>query len=273
MKRLTFLAVLIVIAFLSAHSQRARVNGGWVVTTDTNPMDSVKTVTALKNSLEDPRSTLVIRCKGRHAEVYVNTAEIVSSEYAVRVKFDQGKPTRQLWERSTGYDALFSSDPGDFLKQLKASQLFYFEYEPYGKLEKVVSFDVTSFPKDMSAACVTLEIERATARAVKAAEERVRISAQRKREREDSEKRQVVLRAECLPFVDESVERVERAESPLPPRECWEILAWTGSATYDEVAKKRELCKLPSFAKDPAFCGKQSETNSSADDRKSNKEH
>jgi len=262
MKRIALFAYALIIVLTSAaQGQRANVSGGWITTTSTNPMDSVRTVTALKDSVEQPASSLVIRCKGQHADVYVKTSEVVSPEYGVRVKFDQGRASKQSWRSSTGYDALFSPAAGDFLRNLKVAKLLYFEYTPYGKAESVVSFEVSGLPEEMYAACVTSEIEKAEVRAKKAAAERAR-----------AEKRQSALRVKCAPFTDESVEKVERAESPLPPQECWEILPWTGSATYDEVVKRRGLCKLPSFARDPAYCGKPQESAGSKDSG-SNEQH
>jgi hypothetical protein len=139
---------------------------------------------------------------------------------------------------------------------MKVAKTFYFEYTPYQKTARVVSFDVTNLPASLSAACVTEEIEKADARAKKAANERSRLFSQQKEERENNEKRLTALRARCAPFSEESLEKVERSQSPLPPQECWEVLEWTRiSGTYEDLVKRRELCKLPSFANDPSFCG------------------
>jgi len=246
-----------------AHGQRAEANGDWIVTTDTNPIDSVRTVTAVKGSVENPASLLVIRCRGKHAAVYVDAHEVVSSEYGVRIKFDQDKASKQSWERATSYDALFSPAAGDFLRNMKSAKRLYFEYTPYGRAPRVVSFDVGNPPESIYAACVTSEIEKADSRAKKAANDRARLFAQEKQERENGEKRSAALRANCAVFADESLEKVERSQSPLPPQECWEVLEWMhGSGSYEDLAKRRELCKLPSFANDPKFCG--AEASSSA---------
>jgi hypothetical protein len=241
-------------------AQRAEAREGWIITTDTSPMDSVKTVTALTDSVEDPVADLVIRCKGKHAEVFVAAHETVSEEYGVRIKFDNGRPTKQSWERATGYDALFSPVPGDLLRKLMSAKTFYLEYTPYQKAARVVSFDVSKeLPPEVLAACVTSEIERAEARAKKAVDERIKLLAQEKRQREDEEKRLAALRDRCAAFERESLEEVETSQAPLPPHECWEVLEWMhGSDSYEDLVKKRGLCALPSFAKDPSFCPQRS---------------
>jgi hypothetical protein len=240
----------------AVEGQNLEVRGDWIVTTEISPMDSVKTVTALRDSAERPSAALVIRCKGKHLEVYVNANEVVSEESGVRIKFDEGKATRQHWERATSYDALFSPDAVDLLRSMKSAKTFYFEFTPYQRAARVVSFDVSKIPESIYAACVTAEIEKADARARKAADDRVKMLAQQKREREESEKRSAALRVKCAPFADGSIEKVERSQFPLPPEECGEVLEWMrNSGNYEDIVKKRELCSLPSFANDPQFCG------------------
>jgi hypothetical protein len=179
-----------------------------------------------------------------------------------------------LWQRAASHDALFSPSTGDFLRSLKSAKTFYFEFSPYEHEARVVSFHVAGLPQSMYDACVTAEIDQAESRAKEAAAERVCLAAEEKRQREEDEKRRVRLAAEekqqreenekrladlrskCAPFANGSVDSVERSESPLPPKDCWEVLSWMHSVVnYDELVKRRELCALPSFAKDPAFCG------------------
>jgi hypothetical protein len=88
-------ALLVGIFVLGSKAQNVEVSGTWVVTSSTNPMDSVRTVSALQDSVETPPATLVIRCKAKHAEVYVNAHDVVSVENGVRIKFDEGGPVRQ----------------------------------------------------------------------------------------------------------------------------------------------------------------------------------
>src|ERR1700690_3135034 len=261
MKRIAFVGLVVTLSSLgTAYAQNVQANGGWIVSTDTNPMDSVKTVTALKSSLQAPTSELVVRCKGRNAEVFVNVHEVVSPEYGVRVKFDQGPARRESWERATSYDALFSSAVVDFLRSVSSAKTFYFEYTPYGKSARVVSFDLGKLPESMYAACIGIEIERANARAKKAADERARTLAQQKREHDEDERRAAALRTECAQFVGGNIEKVVRSESPLPPKECWDLLDWIHSfgtysfGAYDDLVARRNLCTVPSFSKDPNFC-------------------
>lgn len=238
--------------FGTARAQKVEIHSDWVVTSETNPMDSVKTVSALRDSIENPAATLIIRCRGKQADVYVNAHEVISADNGVRVKFDDGKPVRQFWQRAASYDALFSPLAGDFLRSIKSAKKFYFEYSPSEKLPRVVSFDVSNLPESLNMACVNAEIDKADARARKAADARVKELAQQK----ENEQRLATLREKCSGFANESLDQVERSQSPLPPEECWEVLEWMhGAASYDELVKRRDLCKLPSFSNDPAFCG------------------
>lgn len=214
-------------------------------------MDSVKTVTALRGSVEIPTATLVIRCTGKRAEVFVDVHEVVDQEAGVRIKFDDGKPVKQFWSVGS-YEALFSRDAGDFLRSIRTAKIFYFEYSPHQRVPRVVSFDVTKFPDEMGAACVDTAISQATI----ANGERLKAFAQQKRVEETNEKRLADLRTKCSSFANESLEYVERAVAPLPPQDCWEVLDWMREAvSYDDLVKRRKLCELDSFAKDESFCG------------------
>jgi hypothetical protein len=261
MNRIIIAGLVVSVAMLDAvYGQNIEVGSGWIVSTDTSPMDSVKTVTAIKDSVESPSSELVIRCRGEHAEIYVDAREVISAEYGVRVKFDRGPARTQSWQRATSYDALFAPAVVDFLRNMKSAKKFYFEYTPYGKAPRVVSFDLGTLPQSIYSACLAVEIERADVRAKKAADARASLLAQQKREHEESEKRTSALHHECTQFVDGNIEKVVRSEAPLPPQKCWELLKWMHSfgiysfGAYEDLVNRRKLCALPSFADDPNFC-------------------
>jgi hypothetical protein len=235
----------------TVHAQSGNVSQEWIVTRTTNPMDGIETITAVKRSVESPAASLVIRCKGKHADVYVDAKEVVSAESGVRVKFDQGKATRQGWERAASPDALFAPSAGEFLRSMKLAKLFYFEYTPYQRTERVVSFEVNSLPGSLYEACVTSTKDKAVAYA-----EALRMQQKKEaQERVESARQLAALRAKCAPFNNETLEQVERGVAALPSEECWDVLEWTELTTYEAVVKRRAVCNNPAFAKDPKFCG------------------
>jgi hypothetical protein len=80
---------------------------------------------------------------GKKLDVYVNTPEIVDDESAsVRIKFDDGAPTRQTWSRSSDYHAVFSPDPLGLLTRLQGATRFYIEYKPYQRVPETIIFNV-----------------------------------------------------------------------------------------------------------------------------------
>jgi hypothetical protein len=241
----------------------------WETTEHTNAMDSVKTVFAEKDSSESPKATLVIRCTGKQVQVYVHTPEVISEEYGVRIKFDTGKPVKQSWERATNYQGLFSPMADDFLRSMKSARTFYFEYTPFQHVATTVSFDVANLPQSMLNSCVSAAIGRAEAREKRAREEQTKRLAQEREEQAEQAKNEAALRTKCAPFADETVEQVIRMQSPLPPEECWERLGWMRNdptlSSYEKLAERRSMCELPSFAKDPSFCGALPSQSSEAD--------
>jgi hypothetical protein len=271
------LGLVAIMTCLVLAAQASDAHGGWQVTASINPMDSVKTVSASMASLEDPNVNLVVRCIGKRAAVYVSTHETISAEYGVRIRFDKGRPVKQSWQRAKSYDSLFAPSAGDFLRNMKSARIFYFEYTPDREIAKGLSFDVGKLPEDLYTACVTAEIEKATEELAKQKrtlqdmeakdkQEQEENAKHEKQDREENEKRLDALQTKCSPFADETVEQVERSLSPLPPQECWEVLEWMHrAASYEELAKRRDLCKLPSFANDPTFCGARSGPATDAD--------
>lgn len=112
----------------------------WSTRESVNSIDGVKT-TVLTNG--QGNQNILIRFKGPRLDAYVITPEMVGhDDVSVRIRFDEGKPIRQTWERSKDYHALFSPDPRGLLAKLQNSKKFYFEYHPYQKLPETLIFNV-----------------------------------------------------------------------------------------------------------------------------------
>lgn len=112
----------------------------WALIESTNKMDSTPEVVLRKSGSNG--SSLTIRCSDRKTDAYVNTDTVVDNG-AVRVRFDQAGPVRQMWTRSTDYKALFAPDGISFARQLAKAQSFLFEFTPFQEGARAVSFEVS----------------------------------------------------------------------------------------------------------------------------------
>jgi hypothetical protein len=113
----------------------------WYKTERIDPMDRIKEIMLTTNAI-DHVGILVVRFQGKKLDVYVNTDEILDKE-GVRIKFDDGAPIKQTWNRSTDYKAVFSPEPFGLLTKLQRSNKFYLEYQPYERVPATIIFDVT----------------------------------------------------------------------------------------------------------------------------------
>ncbi|SNS33848.1 zinc-ribbon domain-containing protein [Granulicella rosea] len=126
---------------ISAPVSSADANPTWDKNESVNSIDGVKT-TVYRDS--NGRSTIIVRLKGKALEAYVITPEMVGyDDTSVRIRFDDERPVRQSWSRSSDYHALFASNPRQFVAKLQASKKLYLEYHPYQKVAETISFDVS----------------------------------------------------------------------------------------------------------------------------------
>jgi hypothetical protein len=115
----------------------------WGKSENIDPMDGTQTIALSLNSTGYPSGTLLIRFNGnKKPEIFVVTDDILE-DGAVRVKFDNGAPAKQAWNRSSGYKAVFSPEPLSLLTKLQHSAKFYLEYHPYQRTPETVIFDVS----------------------------------------------------------------------------------------------------------------------------------
>lgn len=116
----------------------------------TNEMDNTPEASLYKLS-EVRNAGIVIRCLRNETDVMVNTGEIIGSNATVRVKFDDGTPTRQNWSRSTDHTALFAPNAMAFARRLVKHQKFLVEFSPYDKGPQILKFDLTGLPDKLPA--------------------------------------------------------------------------------------------------------------------------
>jgi len=129
-----------------------KVDSSWQYTEQKSEMDGRKTTIAgLRNF--GTGQEIIVRCSGSDLrsdalcsrgklEAYVALDDMVDSSGNVRIRFDDGAPTRQSWSRSEDYKALFAPNARAFLAQLLKSKEFLFEYPPYEKTPETIHFHV-----------------------------------------------------------------------------------------------------------------------------------
>lgn len=126
----------------------------WTLSEKVNAMDNNKTIVLTLQSQDEVEGFIgshaayvVIKCDKGKTSAYVSVGTQIQHEYdsdshTVRLKFDDADPVRQHWSESTDGTALFSPQPGDFVKQLQDSKRFLFEFTPFQKTPTTVKFNV-----------------------------------------------------------------------------------------------------------------------------------
>src|SRR5467141_2684417 len=128
---------------------------GWTMNEDVSAMDGSKTIVLsldavgeIKGWLESTKPTLVIRCKEKKTNVYVNTGTRANVEYGmtdsahVRVRFDDSESESEVWNESTDGKALFAANPVRFANRLNKAKIFRFEFTPYNASPAIAEFHV-----------------------------------------------------------------------------------------------------------------------------------
>lgn len=116
----------------------------------TSPMDGSKRYTLHFPSDDNGEGDgeLLVRCSSiKGVEAYVSFRRLVESSdgrSAVRIKFDDQTPSRQLWTESKDSDALFSPTPRQFVDELSTHSIFLFEHEVFRGPQLITKFDVSS---------------------------------------------------------------------------------------------------------------------------------
>lgn len=182
-------------------SKPAELNG-WRTSTETDKMENTTNVYLSKFAESSRGGMLTIRCVRRKTELLVATDDILDSGN-VRIKFDDEKPQRQVWNESSNHTALFSPAPIALARQLTKADSFLVEYSPFQARPITLEFKVNGLVEKLSAvaeACEWARIDRdeATARAfAKAKAERAKADAEAEAElarRRDTALREVLLK-------------------------------------------------------------------------------
>ena len=132
----------------------------WIVSAEKDKMDDRPQALLLLDSEEQPRATLIVRCKQGKPEVFINTRDVLESEQAggrnIRVRFDDEKPQPDVWRLSAGETGLFSENPRYLLTDLLETSTFRIEYRPFERNPRTVSFKTAGLKEaiaPVAAAC------------------------------------------------------------------------------------------------------------------------
>jgi type VI secretion system protein VasI len=129
--------------------------GNWQVSTSQSEFDNSTTVALsleaenyIEGWLTTTLPTLVLRCKERKMNVYVNVGTQSNVEYGrygsatVRVRFDQNQAIEMIADESTDGDALFFRDPYGMIIAMLRSKEMVFGFTPFNADPAVTTFDL-----------------------------------------------------------------------------------------------------------------------------------
>jgi hypothetical protein len=104
---------------------------------------------ALSSKAHRPR--LIVRCRERKTDIYVDVGMPSQPDltdyqrHAVRLRFDDGPPSSQLWSGSTDSESLFSPSAVALAKRLATSKRLGLEFTPFNREPEVIAFETAGF--------------------------------------------------------------------------------------------------------------------------------
>jgi hypothetical protein len=133
--------------------RKAVPTGGWSVSASKSEMSDLPIVVARLNAdaslpgiVGTVRPTLIVRCREKELEAYIDTQMVVSDDGPNRLRWDAAEPSDDYsWRQSTSLKALFTSEANDFVTSLLEHRRLRFEFEPFGRANVVASFTLTGF--------------------------------------------------------------------------------------------------------------------------------
>ncbi|HCR4011190.1 type VI secretion system-associated protein TagO [Citrobacter werkmanii] len=129
--------------------------GSWVTDSKVNKMTDETDFIAINTSPDtyiksgSQRDTsLVLRCNSNKTEVFLSFHDFMgSTDPAITIRLDGGKPVKRTWGGGEGEDSAFSPNPVQLVKELSKHKKAIFGFEPYGSTMQVVEFDLTGMDK------------------------------------------------------------------------------------------------------------------------------
>ncbi|MGA9772260.1 MAG: hypothetical protein WBV94_24725 [Blastocatellia bacterium] len=124
---------------------------GWAGTSEMDSSPSYTLSLKADNSIEgwpNKKVTpiLIIRCKERSIDLYVQTGMAATVEYGggntVRIRLDDKQPITQKWVESTDNEALFSQRAMEIARKISQAKTMLFEFTPFNSTTVIAQFDV-----------------------------------------------------------------------------------------------------------------------------------
>lgn len=124
-----------------------RVAGKWRVSTNTNPIDDSKTVTAIVDADSGvneygKKPSLVVRCKSGKPELYVTWDQYLGSEANVLTRVGDNPAFNMPWNLSTDSKATFHPSAVGLLWDIENEKRLVFQVVPYSSNPITAIFNV-----------------------------------------------------------------------------------------------------------------------------------
>jgi hypothetical protein len=124
--------------------------GRWAVKSQRSEMSGKLTVVAslqadapVRGRFSSSTPTLVLRCREGELEAYINFGIIVDDDYANRLRWDEREAIEEYnWSESSDYEALFTSEPVEFITAATSARRLRFEFHPHGLGPQIARFIV-----------------------------------------------------------------------------------------------------------------------------------
>lgn len=152
----------------SSHTEN-KIEGKWIVSTNTSPIDDSKTVTCLLVSdteymvgLKTIRPSLFVRYQEGELSVFINCGLFLGTDdISVTHRFGKGSAETSDWVISSNREAAFyKGDMGEFINALTTSDSLIVRMTPYGESPVTMSFSLSGFGKVRETLRATLVSER-----------------------------------------------------------------------------------------------------------------
>lgn len=132
----------------------------WQISRSVSEMSNTKTIiigisaeSPIQAWLSTPTPKLIIRCKEKSTDVFVNTGTAAQPEYGnydsatVRLKLDDDTPYKEEWNESTDKEALFAPRAVNLARKLVKAKKFLFEFTPHNANPQIAKFDLNGIEK------------------------------------------------------------------------------------------------------------------------------
>lgn len=122
-------------------------HGDWVIRESLNPIDDSPTVTAYlyahnTSSTYARKIYLVLRCKSRKPEAFINWGDYLGDSALVTDRIDKDRAMTKAWSVSTDSQAAFHPSAYEFINVIRNASDYVAQVTPYNESQKTALFDM-----------------------------------------------------------------------------------------------------------------------------------